>query len=287
MANVNRHLPVWVVVKRSSGYVWENRSRLLLPLCIVLLWYLVILFAEAPFLPRPTDDSLPSVVSLLTNLAASVAELVIAAAFAVGVHRMVLLGEVRDGFNFLRWDADFRRYFWIAFTLLLLSVGPVMVLASAPVLDLADEIGTPAYLALALAVIAWVVWAILSIRLTLALPAAALGYIHCFKLSWRATQQNLWRLLAVTAIVGLPIGIIEATVVAIADAVLGTHFGSAAGSSTAIHLALVRLPDITVSAVAAAISEAIYIASLSFSYDFLVRGSGQALSQGNIGVFND
>lgn len=197
-----KKLPVWAVAKRSYCYVWHNRRLLALPLGLVLAIEVVIGLAAA-VLPMIS-------VGQPIYLALWLPFTIVTLSFSVGLHRTVLLDEVREGTAFLRWDGYFRHYAKTCLIALLAGIALVAGFGAALLLPLG--IGNALLLVslhpmaafgflFLLFLGAYVLW----LKVLLAFPAAAMGYRHVFSLSWRLTDGNLGRIFVILFLAYLPI----------------------------------------------------------------------------------
>ncbi len=186
------------------------------------------------------------------------AEQVFAMAFAVGIHRYVLLGEGRPGFAFFRWDRHFVRYILLTMLLLLLVVrgrgdGAGGASASIPA---SQTIKMDATAALIGSAVLFTVSVIIS-RLSLLLPSAAIGdEVPARTDLAMATERNGFRLLATALLVALPFVIVDMALAGLRD-MDGLAF------PVTILLGLVTSVQLIVVTI-----------MLSLSYDVLVRGGG-------------
>lgn len=246
-----KKLPVWAVVKRSYGYVWQQRRLLATPLLLVLAAQIVlglisfgISAATAPL----------SLAHILFNLGAGLVTMILLMSFTVGLHRSVLLDEIREGASFLRRD----RYLWnyVKACLIALLVGIVLEAVFAAALILPLGIGNFMMLFMlhplavyALGVLMWLAGLCVAVRLGLAFPAAALGYRSVFSLAWRISAHNGLRLLATLLLADLPFllsaGLLTAAsalsgnlVVMLCVALLDLLLGAATISVIAVALSL-------------------------------------------------
>jgi hypothetical protein len=249
-----RQLPVRLVVKRAYAYVWESRRLLLPPFA---LFVLVSLFADLALdmVGAPTENVLKYLVAA--------GEEVFAMAFAVGVHRFVLLGEAPAGVRFFRWDRHFLQYVLTALALILAGFLALVIAAS-----IAKGLGGGAVASLFLAAAA-VLIAAAACRVSLALPSAALGDMIPTRLIWQATRGNGARLLAVTLLAFAPF--------------LGVQFlligAMQPGGAFLTGGAVAGLGGIAATVAVALISPLqllVLTAALALEYDFLVRGRGPA-----------
>jgi hypothetical protein len=278
---VKRKLPVWAVVTRSYGYVWENRWLFAAPtlaLFVVQLAWGGIAFA----LFGTTMTSPPQLANLAKFYLILIPVMIFAMAFAVGVHRTILLDERRGGFSFLRWDRYLLRY--LVTSLLMIGIAVILVVVSAvtwgvlTVIALTlrnTSVGASTGLVAVLGGVTLIFYYVsVCIRFELAFPAAALGDAACFSLSWRATKGNVLRIFAAGLLVALPLMVI--VLAESAPLVIETWRAAKAGlpvpvAPTRGHLAMAFS---FVNAVLGALLMPILVAKLSLCYDILVRGGG-------------
>jgi hypothetical protein len=246
MNAVPRRLPIETVVKRSFFFAWESRAVLTVPFLI---------YAAVAILGSIIIDGLdPS----LGFLAVAVAEQLVIAAFAVGIHRYVLANEARPGLGFFRWDSHFLRYILLTLLLLLLvAVAAGMVLVALGVDPTAHppELKPDPTMALIGSAALFTVSVIVS-RLSLLLPAAALGDAVPARTIWQSTERNGFRLLATALLVALPFVIVDTALAGLRDvAGLALPVTILRGLVTSAQLIVITI-------------------MLSLSYDVLVRGGG-------------
>ncbi|HTJ64031.1 MAG TPA: hypothetical protein VL899_09485 [Alphaproteobacteria bacterium] len=243
-----RKLPVDIVVKRAFLYAWESREVLLPPYLIyaalTILADLIIVHFVGPKNPQPEQ-----IVTFLEEL--------FALAFAVGVHRFVLLGEARPGFAFFRWDRHFVRYVLITVLLLILMLAAALPTASAALMG-----GPPNGAIVLLGTVTLFVAMMVLTRLSLLLPSAAVGDETRARQIWEATQGNSLRMLAATLLTSLPFLIAEvATLNLLPD------------DETSLKAALVKI----VLGLLAPVQTIVLSVMLALSYDLLVRGNGPVI----------
>jgi len=264
-----RRLPVWVVFKRSFAYAWERRDAFAVPYLIYALVTIAVdLFVQYAFGAENTAG---------TALAFAFDE-TFAMAFAVGIHRFVLLGEAGRGAAFFRWDRNFVQY---VLTALMLTVGAGF--AAIVLVALFDGLGrglgvvspdtgmpvaSPGASALSLLMLfAMVAIATVFARLLLTLPAAALGQPDRLRLVWAATRGNGARLLATAFLVLLPFAVIEFSL--LRNVLSVQPEGEAAAAASQVGLAI----QIVLGLVSPAQLVVLTI-MLALDYDALVRGGG-------------
>ena len=261
-----RKLRVTEIAGRSYSYVWENRSLLAVPLVFVFaIQFIFALFAPSNGGPKPGLSELPFIMGL------SVASIICLMAFAVGVHRTVLLQDVRTGFAFLRWDANFRRYARTWLTVFLMTLAVVIVAVIAMTIALKAGAGKP-NATIGVVVIALAIpMAVLLPRLSLAFPAAAVGELDPIRHSWRVTKGSVLRLLAAFILATLPFlffGFLLAIPTVFAALMIKLV------PNVALAMKSLGYAFMAVNAALKALSTAILTVTLSLSYDALARQPG-------------
>src|ERR1700748_2949595 len=108
MNAVPKRLPIDMVVRRSFLFAWESRAVLMAPL---LVYAAITAIADLAAMQVFGGDN-RAAVFLITIL-----EQIFGMAFAVGIHRFVLLAEAPAGFRFFRWDRNFVQYVVVALLL--------------------------------------------------------------------------------------------------------------------------------------------------------------------------
>ena len=247
MNAVPRRLPIELVIRRSFLYAWESRAVLMTPL---------IIYAVVTMLADIAVNGLLGANDRPAKILMTVAEQVFTVGFSVGIHRFVLAGEVRPGFAFFRWDRHFVRYLLLTLLLLLLmAVAVLMVLGAVgfSATPQPDQINGPMAL---IGLVALFVVSIVISRLSLLLPAAALGDEVPAKVIWQASAGNGFRLLTTTLLTAMPFLIVEMIL---------------AGLSGGGQLSLI----VTILASLVASAQLIVLTiMLALCYDVLVRGGG-------------
>ena len=245
-----RRLPIEVVVKRSFLFAWESRFVLAVPYAI----YAVATILADLVLSRGLSSDNRIALYVLTA-----AEQIFAMAFAVGIHRYVLLGEAHPGLRFFRWDRHFVQYVLIAILLLILAMTAALmvfgVMGNDPAAAATGMGGATALFGLAVMLVTGLVLS----RLSLALPLAAIGDQVRTRTVWQATEGNGFRLLATILVTILPFLVIEAVLIRLmpdpSGGVLEILVTMALGLISPIQLIVVTI-------------------TLALSYDVLVRGGG-------------
>jgi hypothetical protein len=254
-----RALPVWLVVRRAFSYAWESRAALWAPYAIFTALTLAADMALDAVGVRPVDP-----LRILVEAASEV----FAMAFAVGIHRFVLLGEAPRGVRFFRWDKHLVQYVLTALALVLAGA-LALIFARGIAKGLGESGGAAAFGAVFLAV-SGVLIASLLCRVSLMLPSAALGDLAPTRLVWRATHGNGPRLLGATMLVVGPF---------IAAQFLILWLLRPPGQFMPGSVEISGLAGLVATAAVALISPLQLIVltmALALEYDFLVRGRGPA-----------
>jgi hypothetical protein len=241
-----RRLPIEIVVKRSFLYAWESREILGAPFFI----YAAVTILAELLLDLSVGSKNHAALYLL-----SAAEQLFAVAYAVGLHRFVLLGEVRAAPRFFRWDRHFVQYVLLTLLLLILALAAAVIVMGVIGANGAEP-GAPGAL-FGLAVMLGV--ALVLSRLALALPAAALGEQKRPREIWQKTEGNSFRLLAATLLTALPFLVVEAAL----SRLLPEPRNGAVELLVTVTQGLLSSMQLTVVTV-----------MLSLSYDVLIRGGG-------------
>jgi hypothetical protein len=132
-------------------------------------------------------------------------------AVVVGLHRTILLDETRQGLRFPRFDGNLKRYFVLCFgTGILGLIAGVIIAEIVTVIAHASghwivPAGTRPHLHLEATWFGFVVCLLIFARFMLALPSAAVGGSGSVGTSYKATQGNWLRLVAVATLTGLPL----------------------------------------------------------------------------------
>jgi hypothetical protein len=246
MNAVPKRLPIDLVIRRSFLYAWESRAVLMTPLII---YAVVTMLADIAINGVLGSDDRPAKILL------TAAEQVFTVGFAVGIHRFVLAGEVRRGFAFFRWDRHFVRYLLLTLLLLLLMAVGVLMVLGAIGFDPGkppDQINGPMAL---VGLVALFVVSIVISRLSLLLPAAALGDEVPARTIWQASAGNGFRLLTTTLLTAMPFLIVEM--------MLAGLRGGGLSLIVTILASLVASAQLVVLTI-----------MLALCYDVLVRGGG-------------
>jgi hypothetical protein len=249
-----RKLPVEIVVKRAFLFSWESRHVLLLPFLI----YATLTILAELFVSQIASADNHGPIYVLTAV-----EQVFAMAFAVGVHRYVLLGETHAGFGFFRWDRHFVRYVLVTVLLFILGVLAAVPAAASLASGGGPNAGAPALHATAFfGLITLLMAAAILIRLSLLLPSAAIGDETRAKTIWEMTQGNSFRLMAATLMTVLPFLIVEVVLLRLVP-----ENGGAIEIIVTIAVGLVSPAQLIALTVL-----------LALCYDLLVRGNGPVVT---------
>jgi hypothetical protein len=273
LAGVRQHLPVWAVVTRSYAYVWERRSLFAVPMLLVF----IVELAASLYIRNagPAAPDAPPGTKGLVFLV-SIAVTIFSMSVIVGVHRTVLLGDIRPGISFLRWDGNLLRY--VGTSLLLAAIGmllaTIFILLLAIVAGLGGMMSAPAgrgAFGIIAAAAAFILLFAFFLRFMLALPAAAVGVQQDrLGVSWKATHGNWLRLFATGFLTALPLIVLNILVAL--PAIDQVSQAMAAGQQPVAVPQPVAI--LVVSAAIKAVNLAVLTVMLSLCYDVLVRGGG-------------
>lgn len=199
-------LPVGEIVAKSYAYAWNNRHVLILPVALLLLADLLSAWVASRVAEAGTS---PGLAALFPTFFAIWLFLLASMAFAVGIHRRVLLGEARQDLALFRFDRRLASYVWTLVKISLL-LGVICLALIVPISILQGVTTAVAGQPPSLDVLLPATWAAVSIdllfgiRLMLALPGAAVGGMRSIRQSWRMTRGNWGRLILVFFAVTLP-----------------------------------------------------------------------------------
>jgi hypothetical protein len=254
-----RRLPVWIVVRRSFTYAWESRYILALPYAI----YAAITIMADILIGYAADPG-----NNTPAYAVSAVEEIFAMAFAVGIHRYVLLGEVRSGLRFFRWDRHFLQYVLTALSLFLVGLMVLLVaIGLSKGQDLAANPGAMGFVTLFM--MSMTVWVGLCLcRMSLMLPSAALGDNVAAKTIWRETMRNGFRIFAATLLAVAPFLIVQGALVRLYPSTEGLAGLASSGIQGFVVMVLIGLIS--------PLQLIVLTTALSLQYDILVRGRGPA-----------
>ena len=248
MTATPRRLPIDLVVRRSFLFAWESRSVLMTPL---------IIYAVVTMLADIAVSGVLGTADQFVKGLLVVTEQLFAMGFAVGIHRFVLGGEARPGFGFFHWDRYFLRYLLLSLALLLLvAVAVVMVLGAVGFDPGTQAVAGSGGAAALLGSVALFVVSLIITRMSLMLPAAAMGEDVPARTIWQATEGNAFRLLATALITLMPFLELEMLL-------LSSSGGGQPPLIVTVLLSLVTSAQLVVLTI-----------MLALSYDLLVRGGG-------------
>lgn len=258
-----RLLPVLSVAGRSYSYVWDYRRLLTPPLAVVFLIEYAVAVAAQP------GDGKPSLGGSLILLGVAIAGIVGLMTFAVGLHRTILLRDVRRGVAFLRWDGHLRSYAWAWVKIFVVAffcalAGALLVLLTLRNVNSLSDVG------LSLTAVGLPVGLLLP-RVALALPSAALGQGSSIRRAWRTTRGNWLRMISVLVLATLPFWILGLLLElpTLAAAAMGKLVPSMAAALVSLKYVLVGF-----SAALRAVSTAVLTVTLSLSYGALAMPPG-------------
>jgi len=223
-------LPVWETAKQSYGFVRHHPRLLAVPMALLFM---------AEFLQEAASDQLRP--DAWMRIASTILLLLVDSAFTVGLLRTIILDEVLSGFRFLRWDFYLWRYLKTVLiaTILIMLAGVAALFAAGALIP--DEMLHSGMAAIAAAIAAFPL-VYLAARLVLGFSAAALGQDRAFRLSWRITRSNGWRLLAVFFLAAVPPSLISLPIRFLLPGLFSTAGSSAVETvGTAIFTATLAL----------------------------------------------
>jgi hypothetical protein len=265
-------LPVLATATESYRFVWNNRSLLALPLLLLFIVDLSSGFYSGRISARGQKAS---AIMLVPDMVVLIGALLFSMFVAVAIHRIIVLGEDRNGTRFWRRSRTLGSYFWtgtgMGFLGTILSLlfayfftkfaeaqgwwQPPQVAGSHRQLFPAEAVWAGAVLSL-----------FIFVRFLLALPAAAVGKQGEDAIgSFEATRGNWFRLTAAAILAGLP----SIALTAISDVLARDEVNEAmrTGTSAAYYYAPAY---IVLSSAVSAVEVAILSAMLSISYRALV-----------------
>jgi hypothetical protein len=264
-----KKLPVWALARRSYGFVWAHARLLAVPLLLVFAAQIVAGLGSQGIAMIAGRWALPLI------LAWSLLIMILSMSFIVGLHRTVLLDEIREGARFLRWDKYLWNYLMAWLTVLIVSLAAAVLIGFALFVifgtsQLMTALLFDRTIAFPLLLAPILLWAFFSLKFGLAFPAAALGYRDVFHLSWRLTAGNLLRLLAALILVGAPFVILSIALAA------PTLLGTVMAAPSAPRVGLVLLASLLVNAAIRAASLSVMTTALSLSFFFLFKAADDA-----------
>ena len=197
-------LPVWQTVRASYAIVGRN-LRQLVRICWVWVLIMVPVYGALDWLAGtwPGDSAAQAARGIAAALPSPV-DTPFLASIAVAWHRLILRGEQVRQVAYIRLDGIVRRYALYALAFLLLERGALLVSAFlaeylAIEADLIELLAAPAATGATMGV-----GLLVLPRLSLVLPALALGERLSLRHAWRITRGNTLRLGAATALCMLP-----------------------------------------------------------------------------------
>ncbi len=275
-----RILPVWLVVRLSYGFLSRNFAALAIPLVVVFIFSVVGAAYRIEVIdPQSSAAALPRWSELLSTLITIVAVSIPGLAVIVGIHRFIILGETRSGTEMFRFDRNLVRYIG-TFLLVGLSILGIILafwaLAAAVILlgylllpKTPGARAAGALILVLLAIPACVALGGTMLRLSLALPAAAIGDVDPISRSWRITKGNTARLFGVGFLSSLPF--ILLSIIALLPDFLHQLAALQAGDQPG-HVPGSLTSEVLIAAVQA-LELPILTAVISYSYDALGRGA--------------
>ncbi len=144
-------------------------------------------------------DRLRDAIDFGYTLAIDILDSIVMAAVAVPVHRMVLLGETRDGFVALFSGRTWRFAFW----LVVLEMSAFLALLPLPLLLRASPVET--YLVVAAMAAFLVALAFVVVRLSLVFPAIAIDVRGGAAASWALSRGRFWRIVVTAVFTLIPL----------------------------------------------------------------------------------
>ncbi|HEU4381580.1 MAG TPA: hypothetical protein VFR73_23665 [Hyphomicrobiaceae bacterium] len=235
-------LPFWRTVGACYAIVFGNFGSLLR---ISWLWLLIMLpvYAAAEWLDSRSQGNETG--SLLLSMLPSVLEVPALASIAVAWHRLVLRQESVQGAVYLRLDRVVWWYAMILLACMVATIGPILFGIAAV---LPHNVSSQGALSLIVTMLAGFgvglgVGVFVLPRLSLVLPAGALGERLTLGEAWRATRGNTWRLACASLLCSLPPLIPAAALVFLVE---GTSLDESVIGITVYSLAYVLIVTIAV-----------------------------------------
>lgn len=287
---LRRKLPVWATVRRSYTFLWDYRGIVLLPVLLLILATLILrgasiflAFGElSPAAAVTFTDSASYYgrlgLGMLPNLLATALTITL----MIGIHRLVLLGELRRNLGFFRFDRRFGRYLLtivLMFVIVILSciAAGLLIAVIGVAAGLAGAAGEAASRSTMTGLVGLVMALFLlfvTVRLQLALPAAALDREDTIGAAWRATRGNVLRMAAILVLTMIPLVV----VVALVAPLLGMQMEEArqAAERGTYMILPPQWSAMVAGAVIGTVQMAIFATMLSLCYDVLARGGGPA-----------
>src|SRR5262249_4518564 len=141
----------------------------------------------------------------LLDALATIIQLPVLASIAVAWHKLVLRQERVSGAVYLRLDRTVFRYTVVLFILFVLTDGPIAIVNSLLAGDSADPITIGTSLRIILLALGIAIFVLP--RLSLILPAIALGESLSLTAAWHLTRGSTWRLAMATLLCSLPLAL--------------------------------------------------------------------------------
>ena len=216
-------LPLWRMIRLSYATFFEHFgdglriAAIWLPPVAILAaiggWLQAVLLAELTARPRPQIDLSQPAHLLMLGYALNLLQTIAAVSSAVAWHRMLLLKEgptSSSGRNIA--TRPFWRYVGASLLIgLLAAIPPAAVLVPMAALDLLPAAGRTPPVEIAVIALAYAVSVVLVMRLSLLLPARAIGDLTLsLKDAWQRTHGNVFRLfLGITVCALAPFAIVD------------------------------------------------------------------------------
>lgn len=264
-AQMPEKLPVWQIVLQTYGFVFGNLGALfrvgLIPMAVYgALIMLIQVDLQTEEFRRIAEGEVFVPISGLTGILFALPVLL----FATAWHRYSISRDpAMTGVFSLRLgkaELVFLGYGILVYAMIFIAGIAIGIVGGV----LAAFVGQWFMVVMVFAVIA--VMSVFLIRLTLVFPAAAIGATAGIKDSWRATRGSFWRILAITFLVLLPIGVVSLIVATTFDTVgLITGHGSAAPDQLEQAIRITSFINLLSYWIYIGIS----IGALSFIYKFL------------------
>jgi hypothetical protein len=196
--------PLWPAVRASYMIVARNLGQLIR---MSWLWLLILLPVTAAlrWLSLEIEPWEAEPAGSLLDALASIIQLPVLASIAVAWHRLVLHQERVSGPFYLRLDRTVLRYTVYLFVLFVLTEGPIATVNSLLAGDSADPITIG--IAFGIILVALGIAIFVLPRLSLVLPAIALGEGLSLAAAWQLTRGNAWRLAVATLLCSLPLAL--------------------------------------------------------------------------------
>lgn len=197
-------LRVWATAKQTYTWVIAHRRELAAPLAVLIGVHVAVAAFQLWLLVSGAAGAMPRWLWHLIEYGAYLPVLVLEVAFLIAVQRALYRGEDRPA-SFFAFDRTLARSLLTVLSVTLLSYVTPSVVAVPAFVALLVIRPHRAILAISLLAIL-VVFAMVFVlmRLSLAVPAAALDERASVSVSWRATRGNVLRLLGACMLVYVP-----------------------------------------------------------------------------------